>query len=190
MTVTPLARKYAQGAADAHRRELGWLPSLAYEAAAAEGRIRLITENQEPCGFALVGAQRPNWRIFQIYVEDPQRLKYYAHALLAEMAEEAARTAVEQISCHCAIDLDSNHFWHAEGFIITGQRKRSTAFDRTANRWAILTPRGERIRELVNRELTAVKGREKILKAFGLTDQWAAATTSRFRRLMERRGDL
>jgi ribosomal protein S18 acetylase RimI-like enzyme len=175
------ARLFAQSRADGHTHELGFLPAEVYARAASEGRIRLLQLNNQPAAFIMHGPPLPTWKIYQTWVEEDARLIDQGRQLVHTLAAEGAAAGVERISLHCATDLPANHFWQQLGFTWAELRERTTRYSRPANRWELILPRGQQLIEYLHAQAPHPR-QKKLLAALGMSEQFRAAHTSRFRR--------
>lgn len=175
------AAKYAQHTADRNKHELGFLPTDAYARSEAAGRIKLLTIDGQEAGYLMLGPMLPVTKIYQTWVEEPVRLLAHARSLILDLAAAGATAGVERISLHCACDLEANHFWHQMGFQRTAVRVSTTRYRRPANRWQLVLPRGLELENYLA-EQAPRQQQKKMLKMFGMEEQFRAAHTSHFRR--------
>lgn len=172
---------YARTRADQHTRELGFLPTEAYQRAADNGRIILLNENDEPGGFLMLGPPLPVQKVYQTWVEEPLRLIDRGRTLIHDLAADAAARGVERIVLHCACDLEANIFWQRVGFTNTCIREKTGRYSRPANRWELILPRGAALKQYLQDQAPSPQ-QQRLLDMFGVRARHAAAHTSRFRR--------
>ena len=95
---------------------LGFLPASEVARRAERGRVLLCSDNDEPCGYAVLGFN-PDWvPLHQVCVaRDARRLEHGR-----DLVEQAARLARQRgalgLRLRCAEDLPANAFWRALGF--------------------------------------------------------------------------
>jgi L-amino acid N-acyltransferase YncA len=111
---------------DGLRREnseaLGFLPLVSLEQQyVANGRYVLQhDERGRRVGYLLHGAPQYGraLNISQHCIQYERRQKGYGEQALKELLDRAERAGVSAISVRCATDLESLHFWQAEGFVL------------------------------------------------------------------------
>lgn len=83
-----------------------------------DGASLFVTEdNGDLTGFCYSSFNAGLMSIFQIVVQEDARRWHRASLLLDAVESEAARLNAERIKARVAIDLESNHFWRAMGFV-------------------------------------------------------------------------
>lgn len=110
--------RYIDSLAHKNSEALSWLPLQAYELAAAEGRIVLQLENDEPCGYLLHGPLRPlaPCTVWQLCIQTDARRRGSAVEAVEKLGADAAAAGCSDLRLRCASDLDANEFWTAAGF--------------------------------------------------------------------------
>lgn len=147
------AAAYAAGLADRENDALGFLPHTIYAPAIAQGRLHLVEENGEPCGFILHGPMRPTLRIYQTAVEPTCRLIDHGRAAWLATLAEALDADIERLTWICATDLTANAFWSR----VSGPPKKTLA-SRSQTRRALhayehVLPRGKELEQYLERQL-------------------------------------
>lgn len=102
---------FAIDLANKHTRELGFLPATVYGPAHMTGRLKIVEENGEPCGFLLHGPPTPEVRIYQACVHPTTRMNDHGRELWLQTLLASLDADVEAITWICAEDLPANAFW-------------------------------------------------------------------------------
>lgn len=132
----PTAFKYIVALAKKHATELGFIPAAAMENYLHRGRITLARENDDPCGFFLVGKLGvPQLRIFQACVQYDARGLKHGLLLLSDLITKAADSGTEFLSLHCRDGLESNGFWSACGFHLAEISAVGTSRRKVVHTW-------------------------------------------------------
>ena len=121
-----------------HATELGFLPTLAMANYLERDRVRMATENGEPCGYFLTGGfgvQR--LRIFQACVQMDARGLDHGISLLSSTINSALITGTHHITLHCRDGLESNGFWSACGFKSEGLLFGGKARRKLIHQWRL-----------------------------------------------------
>ncbi len=109
--------------ADAHRRELGFLPESAYCDAAMKGNLwaAIDEKSRQLRGHLLFGGQYPHLKIFQICVRPECRSTGTAGKLISALIRYGEESDHLTISARVSSKLAANSFWKKSGFRITRQ---------------------------------------------------------------------
>ena len=130
---------------------LGFLPLNTLEKAAECDRLFIQLDNDDPCGYCVIGPLLPTVRIYQACIQYDARRWHHGLALIDQIVQRATQAGCDSISLWCASDLDANSFWVGAGFHNIGVRnggcgKRARRFSqgrlhRQHNHWCLdLTP--------------------------------------------------
>lgn len=121
-----------------HATELGFLPRLAMENYLERDRVRMATENGEPCGYFLTGGLGvERLRIFQACVQLDARGLNHGLALLSQTINSALLSGTNHITLHCRDGLHSNGFWSACGFKSAGLLLGGKARRKIVHEWRL-----------------------------------------------------
>jgi GNAT superfamily N-acetyltransferase/predicted nucleic acid-binding protein len=106
---------------DADPGALGFLPGVAYEEAARQGKLLVaVARSDGPemfAGHLLYGGAFPHLRVFQVFAEPSYRRIRVASRLVDFLVREAEESSYLTISARVAEDLgDANKFWEHKGF--------------------------------------------------------------------------
>ena len=109
--------------ADGHRAELGFLPTSAYEEAAAKDNLWVAVEkiSQAFQGYVLLGGIHPRMKIFQICVSSDHRDFGIGRELLSELTTYSTNHGYLSITARVSSRLKANQFWQKVGFSIINQ---------------------------------------------------------------------
>lgn len=119
--------------ADREKNALGFLPPVAYEQAARQGNLYVVTDSGTYVGHLLFGGTFPRAKIFQLHVIDSYRKKGAGSLLLRRLESELEKNGFLTISAGVAADLPANEFWEKSGFSILHQREGGATRRRTIN---------------------------------------------------------
>ena len=98
------------------RRALGFIPAARFEERIQLGQVVPAWENDEMCGYVLVGRARETLHIHQTAIcLDARRFRHAAN-LVHLVKQRAERAGCHAIRLRCAVDLEANLFWTAQGF--------------------------------------------------------------------------
>lgn len=125
--VVDLARKNAEA--------LSFIPAPRLEQYSQNGQILVAFENDEPCGFLVLGNGAETMRVYQACIQYDSRRREHGLALVRRLVAKATQKGCQSISLWCADDLESNEFWRAAGFTFAGQRTGGRSRGRLHNRW-------------------------------------------------------
>lgn len=115
------------------------------------GRLLFQFENNDPCGFLLLGPPKKTWRIYQTCVQPDARRIEHATTLIDTIKRRAHAANVHQIELWCAADLEANQFWQAVGFQPTTTRHKRKEKNRLQQGYRLELPAGTRHRETLSR---------------------------------------
>ena len=109
--------------ADAHRRELGFLPSSAYREAAMKGNLWVAIDaaSKEFRGYLLCGGRHPRLKVFHLCVHPDHRSSGVARTIVAELIRYATKLSYLTITARVLPKLEANRFWQSSGFRIIKQ---------------------------------------------------------------------
>ena len=109
--------------ADAHRRELGFLPRSAYPEAAMKGNLWVAIDvvSREFRGYLLSGGRHPHLKVFQICVHPDHRSSGVARTIITELIRYATKLSYLNITARVLPKLEANKFWQNSGFRIIKQ---------------------------------------------------------------------
>ena len=109
--------------ADAHRRELGFLPRSAYGEAAMKGNLWVAIDaaSQEFRGYLLCGGRHPRLKVFHLCVHPDHRSSGVARSIVAELIRYATELSYLNITARVLPKLEANRFWRSSGFRIIKQ---------------------------------------------------------------------
>ena len=107
---------------------LGFIPKAVYESVLERRRVanrdrwkyqRIIVtvDNQDLTGFCMWSVYAEFSNIFQIVVQEDARRWYRAMLMTDWVESEARQLRKDGITCRVAVDLESNIFWQAMGYI-------------------------------------------------------------------------
>jgi hypothetical protein len=107
---------YVLALAKKHTNEIGFIPRPKLELYEQRGQILAAQENDELCGFLVLGRDYRTMHVYQTCVQYDARRRKHAIALVNRLEQIAARRNCTAISLRCALDLEANSFWLASGF--------------------------------------------------------------------------
>lgn len=100
---------------------LGFIPRPRLEQYESQGRILVVRENDELAGMLVHGTGRGGvMRIYQACVQYDARRREKGLSLVANLEAKAIRMGCGKVRLRCASDLESNAFWAAAGYFLTG----------------------------------------------------------------------
>ena len=128
---------YIRSLQNKHRWEIGFLPECALQLAIDEDRVRIQTENNDPCGYLLhaAGIRGRILKIYQVVIQIDARNLCHATRLVLEVERRARLRGCLGVSLRCALDLDANQFWTALGYKPVGTEPAGLAKGRTIMRY-------------------------------------------------------
>lgn len=115
--------KYIDSLRKQESNSIGFIPIQRYEmeiTGERNGTILIIRENNDNVGF-LYATHGTVSHIQQIAIQKDARLMERGKALIDKLQEISNQRNIRSMSCRCAQDLDSNHFWQALGFNLVGE---------------------------------------------------------------------
>jgi len=95
---------------------LGWFPRAAYLGCHEQGRLIVVTNNDDVVGYCVHNEKTAPTRIFLTWVRKDARLILHGRALVDFVANVALQRGHNRIELWCATDLAANLFWEALGF--------------------------------------------------------------------------
>ena len=132
-------------------------------------------------GFLLRGPIRPITKIYQACIQEDARRRMNGEQLVQALARLAELADAEQISLHCAHDLESNQFWRALQFQHRGIRQGRATRGRIHNRWVFDLPAHE-VREAQVAEVLKGEKTLEILDLIGVRQQFTERVKQRLRK--------
>lgn len=95
---------------------LGWFPRAAFLGCHEQGRLIIVTNNDDVVGYCVHNEKTAPTRIFLTWVRRDARLILHGRALVDFVSDVAIRRGHNRIELWCATDLAANFFWQALGF--------------------------------------------------------------------------
>lgn len=164
-----------------HADEIGFLPHTIYMPAWKEKRLIVEGEGEDLVAFCLFGKPRPEMKIFQTLVEYGSQREYIGSAMIEGVVARALNADCERLSLHCAVDLEANRFWAAQGFRAINVRRAATLTRRDAIKWEIEFPKGEQLEKMVFERLQKRRAGE-LAEMFGIKEAMKNRLRKQFRR--------
>lgn len=96
--------------------ELGFIPSPRFRRDFEQGRVTLVTVNDDLVAFLLRGAFRTTTVIQQLWVRRDARRVAHATAAVVGLEDQAMCVGVARLRLRCGDDLAANELWPAVGF--------------------------------------------------------------------------
>ena len=120
---------------DAHRSELGFLPSTAYADAAMKGRLWIAADRttRDLAGYLFFGGTYPHLKVFQVYVSPEFRSRGVARTLIEDLKRYGEETYHQTVTAKVATELPANRFWQGIGFRVAQQVLGGKTSGRTLN---------------------------------------------------------
>lgn len=131
-----LAVRYADDLARKNSEALSFIPTPRLVKYAEAGQLIIQTENDEPCGFLVLGRGWPQARIYQACIQYDARRRDHGLALVNRAVKQATAAGCCDLRLWCANDLDANDFWRAAEFENCGARPGGARRGRVHNLWA------------------------------------------------------
>jgi ribosomal protein S18 acetylase RimI-like enzyme len=107
---------YCVALAARNSEALGFIPRARFAERVELGQVLAEYDNNDLCGYVLIGHPRDWLHIHQICIQDDARRFEHGTRLLRRAADAARRHACQGLGLRCASDLPSNAFWQALGF--------------------------------------------------------------------------
>jgi GNAT superfamily N-acetyltransferase len=107
---------YCIDLANRNRTALGFIPRARFADRIDLGQVHPHFENDDLCGYILVGRSRDWLHVHQVCIQDDARRLEHGRSLVALAQGIARRGGCQGLSLRCATDLPSNAFWAALGF--------------------------------------------------------------------------
>lgn len=108
--------------ADQNKTTLGFTPKLAYEHAAARGRLWLaISQDDDYCGHLYFGGKHPTLRIWQLFVRSKFRSQGIGRLLIEDLVRYSEQRHYDVVVARVAADLAANQAWEKLGFRLLRQ---------------------------------------------------------------------
>ena len=106
--------------ADAHGRELGFLPKAVYRESAERRRlwVAVPASGGEIAGFLHFGGTYPQLKVKQIFTLETARRQGVAQRLLSELVRYGEKHSMLGITARVGDDLPANEFWAHNGFLL------------------------------------------------------------------------
>lgn len=136
---------YAESLMRQNYEAVGFIPRPRMEQYALRGQLLVETENGDPCGYLVFGAEAwPYMRVYQAVIQYDARRREHGLALVARLVAIGRERGAAAISLWCADGLEANDFWKSVGFRFAGKRDGSKTFrgrvgvrGRRHNRWLL-----------------------------------------------------
>lgn len=145
--------RYVRDLAQREVAAIGWIPNTVYAPAIARNQIRLVYENNQPCGFIFHGPPMLDCRIYQTAVEPGCRLADHGREAWLLTLQEALHHDTEKITWICAETLPANAFWRR----VSGEPKQLTHHKKRGRRpryhYEHLLPRGAELERYLHEQL-------------------------------------
>ena len=119
---------------------VGFLPRVAYDQAVQKQRVKVLFVNNAPAGYVIHGPFKTTTKIYQLVIAEDLRRIEYGTALVDAVRKGANGAQAEELSLHCASDLEANTFWQALGFELAGERWKDKSRRRWQNRYSQILP--------------------------------------------------
>lgn len=127
--------KYVPHLQNLHRREVGFLPTVALHEYEQRGQLWMARQNGAPCGYLAWGSfrgQRPvrdpyTVKIIQACIDYEAQRSTHGTNLVTQLEALATLAGIETLSCWCADDLPANRFWRNMGFRHVADRTGGSA---------------------------------------------------------------
>lgn len=116
--------KFVSHLQNLHRREVGFLPTMALREYQARQQLWMSRENGQPCGYLAWGSfrgKRPvrdpyHLRIIQACIDYDAQRSTHGTQLVRNLETLATTAGIESVGLWCADDLPANRFWQQMGF--------------------------------------------------------------------------
>jgi GNAT superfamily N-acetyltransferase len=121
--------------ADKFKKELGFLPHLAYEEQAIKGRLWVAVSGAEKhfAGHLMFGGRFPALKVTQMFVHPDYRGRGIATILIEDLATYGEENNYLSIAARVAEDLPANIFWENSGFELIQKKKGGKTTQRIIN---------------------------------------------------------
>lgn len=111
-----------QTCADAHRKEFGFLPKVAYQDQALQGKLWVAVDGKGALnGYLMFGGTKPSLKVLQMFIHSDHRGKGIASYLIKELETYGEKHCFLSIKARVAADLKANHFWEKNEFFLAKQ---------------------------------------------------------------------
>lgn len=180
MLTIDMTLAYVRDLADREAHALGFLPDTIYGPALSRGRLHLVYENGEPCGFILHGPSFQKLRIYQTAVEPSCRLIDHGREAWLEVLSDALNDDVEKITWICADDLPANKFWERVSSPPIKLAARKGPTRRPLFHYEHILPRGLELEQYLDEQLHR-SALWRVCKLQGLEDYITKQFSRRFR---------
>lgn len=161
---------YVSDLANRHTRELGFLPNTAYAPAFADGRLHLVEENGQPCGFVFHGRKASRIRVWQTCVEPSCQLKDHGREAWLQVMKRTLDQDCERITWVCADDLPANEFWRRVACDPKPRTTQRAPDRRQLYEYEYLLPAGEDLEQYLEEQYRR-SNLHRIAQLHGI-DQW------------------